>query len=80
MGTLFLIVGALGLLMTHHKFVKTKEEAAALAIKAGIDLECGDDVYTEPLLKAYKQGKVSESDIDSAAYRAIASPYASWTF
>ena len=58
-------------LMTHHKFVGTKEEAAILAIKAGIDLECGDDVYIEPLLKAYKQGKVSNTDIDSAAYRVL---------
>ncbi len=63
--------GGPGYLMTHHKVVNSKEEAATLAIKAGIDLECGDDVYIEPLLKAYKEGKVSKSDIDSAAYRVL---------
>jgi beta-glucosidase len=63
--------GGPGLLVTHHKYVKTKEEAAAVAIKAGLDLECGDDVYIEPLLQAYKQGKVSKTDIDSAAYRVL---------
>lgn len=63
--------GGPGYLMTHHKVVNSKEEAATLAIKAGIDLECGDDVYIEPLLNAYKEGKVSKSDIDSAAYRVL---------
>ncbi len=59
------------LLVAAHKYVKTKEAAATLSIKAGLDLECGDDVYIEPLLNAYHQRMVSQADIDTAAYRVL---------
>ena len=36
-----------------------------------MDLECGDDVYDEYLLNAYKQYMASEADIDSAAYHVL---------
>ena len=63
--------GGPGLLVGAHKYVKTKEAAATLAIQAGLDLECGDDVFIEALLNAYRQYMVSEADIDSAAYRIL---------
>jgi beta-glucosidase len=63
--------GGPGLLIYTMKYVKTKEAAATLSIKAGLDLECGDDVYIEPLLNAYKQYMVSQADIDTAAYRVL---------
>lgn len=63
--------GGPSLLVNGHKYVKTKEAAATLSIKAGLDLECGDDVYYEPLLNAYQQYMVSDADIDSAAYRVL---------
>ena len=63
--------GGPGLLVSAMKYVKTKEAAATLAIKAGLDLECGDDVYIEPLLNAYKQYMVSQAEIDTAAYRVL---------
>ncbi len=63
--------GGPSLLVNAHKYVKTKEAAAALSIKAGLDLECGDDVYDEPLLSAYRQYMVTDADIDSAAYRVL---------
>lgn len=63
--------GAPGLLVSGHHYVKTKEAAATLSIKAGLDLECGDDVYIEPLLNAYKLGMVSDADIDSATYHVL---------
>ncbi len=63
--------GGPSLLVSAMKYVKTKEAAATLSIKAGLDLECGDDVYMEPLLNAYKQYMVSKADIDTAAYRVI---------
>lgn len=63
--------GGPSLLVSAMKYVKTKEAAATLSIKAGLDLECGDDVYIEPLLNAYNQYMVSKADIDSAAYRVI---------
>ena len=66
--------GGPSLLVNAHKYVKTKETAATLSIKAGLDLECGDDVYDEYLLNAYKQYMVSDADIDSAACHARISP------
>lgn len=63
--------GGPSLLVNAHKYVKTKEAAATLSIKAGLDLECGDDVYDEPLLNAYRQYMVTDADIDSAAYRVL---------
>lgn len=63
--------GGPSLLVNAHKYVKTKEAAATLSIKAGLDLECGDDVYDEPLLSAYRQYMVTDADIDSAAYRVL---------
>jgi beta-glucosidase len=58
-------------LVTHHKYVKTKELAAMISIQAGLDLECGSDVYKQPLLNAYKEGMVSKAEIDSAAYHVL---------
>ncbi len=63
--------GGPGFLVTHHKYVKTPEAAATLSIKAGLDLECGDNVYIEPLMNAYKQCMVTDADIDTAAYRIL---------
>ncbi len=63
--------GGPSLLLSGHKYVKTKEAAATLSIKAGLDLECGDDVYETPLLNAYKQYMVTDADIDSAASRVL---------
>jgi beta-glucosidase len=51
----------------HHKVVDTPEEAAALAVKNGCDLNCGS---TYPaLLEAVRQGLLSEADIDLAVTR-----------
>lgn len=63
--------GGPALLVNAHKYLKTKEAAATLSLKAGLDLECGDDVYDGPLLNAYKQYMVSDADIDSAAYHVL---------
>lgn len=63
--------GGPSLLLSGHKYVKTKEAAATLSIKAGLDLECGDDVFYEPLLNAHRQYMVTDADIDSAAYRVL---------
>lgn len=63
--------GGPSLLVNAHKYVKTKEAAATLSIKAGLDLECGDDVYDQPLLNAYRQYMVTDADIDTAAYRVL---------
>lgn len=59
--------GAVWDVMTGHHLANTRAEAAALALKAGCDLECGD-AYAA-LGDALKQGLVTESDIDVALNR-----------
>jgi len=63
--------GGPSLLVSAHKYVKTKEAAATLSLKAGLDLECGDDVYMQPLLNAYNWKMVTDEDIDAAAYNVL---------
>ena len=63
--------GGVGNLVSSHQYVKTKELAAMVSLKAGLDLECGDNVYKEPLLNAYKLGMISLADIDTAAFRVL---------
>ena len=59
-----------------HHFAKSRAEAAALAIKAGMDNECADyitivkDVHDyQPFIDAVKQGLLSEADIDATLKR-----------
>jgi beta-glucosidase len=59
--------GAIDDIFRRHLFVKTPEEASALAVKRGTDLECGD-VYGA-LVAAVKQGRISEGEIDTAVKR-----------
>ena len=54
----------------YHKVVATPEEAAALAIKAGCDLECGD-AYSYAA-GAVKEGLLSEAEIDTCLKRLMA--------
>lgn len=54
-----------------HHYVTDKEHAAKVAIEAGLDLECGNDIYANHLLSAYKEGLVSEAKIDTAAARVL---------
>ena len=54
----------------NHKVTSTATQSAALAIKNGCDLNCGN-VYLQMML-AYKEGLVSEEDITRAAERFIA--------
>ena len=63
--------GAPNHLIDGHHYVQTKDSAAMVSIKAGLDLECGDDIFMEPLLNAYKRSMVSDADIDSAAYHIL---------
>ena len=54
----------------NHRVTSTATQSAALAIKNGCDLNCGN-VYLQMML-AYKEGLVSEEDITRAAERLIA--------
>lgn len=52
---------------TNHMVTDTAEESAALALKTGCDVNCGN-TYLH-MMKAYEQGLVSEEDITLAAER-----------
>ena len=51
----------------HHMVTKTIEESAALALKKGCDVNCGN-TYIH-MMKAYEDGLVSEEDITRSAVR-----------
>jgi beta-glucosidase len=59
--------GAIRDIYEHHQVVSTAEEAAALAVQHGCDLNCGS-VYLS-LLGAVEQGLISEQAIDRAVER-----------
>jgi len=52
-----------------HRFAKTAEEAAALAVKAGCDLCCGGDYNA--LVRSVQQGLITEKEIDGALYHTL---------
>jgi beta-glucosidase len=59
-----------------HKFVKSQAEAAAAAIKTGMDNECADfftitkdDHDYKPFVDAVKQGLLTEADLDASLRR-----------
>ncbi|MDR2125288.1 MAG: glycoside hydrolase family 3 C-terminal domain-containing protein [Prevotellaceae bacterium] len=53
----------------HHETVNTPAEAAAMAVKAGTDQNCGN---TYPhLITAVKQGLISEKEIDTSVKRIL---------
>ncbi|MDH7599084.1 MAG: glycoside hydrolase family 3 N-terminal domain-containing protein, partial [Sedimentisphaerales bacterium] len=61
--------GAIDDIYRSHKYARTPQEAAALAVKAGCDLECGTAYGT--LLHAVEAGLISEADIDLAVKRLL---------
>lgn len=63
--------GAVKYITTEHNYVETKEQAAKAALEAGLDLECGDDVYKNFLFTAYEEGMVDEESIDLATSRVL---------
>lgn len=52
-----------------HRYAKTAEEAAALAVKAGCNLCCGGDYNA--LVRSVQQGLVTEPEIDQALYHTL---------
>ena len=57
----------------HHKFAKTEEEAAALAVKAGTDLTCGNEYRA--LIPAVQKGLITEAEIDRSVKRLVAARF-----
>jgi len=59
--------GAIGDIFSNHHYAKSMEEAAADAVKAGCDLDCGGEYSALP--KAVAQGLISEAVIDKSVKR-----------
>ncbi|HZR12295.1 MAG TPA: glycoside hydrolase family 3 N-terminal domain-containing protein [Acidimicrobiia bacterium] len=61
-------------LMTHHHVAASREDAAAIAITAGLDLELpATDCYGEPLQARVEDGTVPMDVVDRAVRRVLAS-------
>jgi len=60
--------GAILDIFENHNYVETAEEASAIAVKAGCELNCGP-VYEAALLDACKAGLISEDEISTAVER-----------
>ena len=59
--------GAISDILYGHKVVKTQEEAAALAVNTGCDLECGGTYAA--LTKAVKEGLITEVTVNRSVKR-----------
>jgi len=57
--------GALDDIFTRHKVIGTREELAAAALKAGINLECGG-VLQKDVMAAINKGLLKNADVDNA--------------
>lgn len=55
-----------------HRWAETREAAAAAALKAGTDLNCGT-YYSHHLGGAYEQGLINDTDLDTALTRLFGS-------
>jgi beta-glucosidase len=53
----------------YHKIAKDEAEAAAMAVKTGTDLECGNTYKALP--EAYKRGLITEKDLDVCVGRLL---------
>lgn len=60
--------GAIADIHARHKVAGSEEEAAALGIRNGCDLNCGA-IYYRALLGAVEQGLITEAEIDRAVKR-----------
>ena len=60
--------GAIMDMYENHKYVESGPQASALAVKAGCELNCGGE-YNPGLLKAVKEGLITEEEITTAVER-----------
>lgn len=60
--------GAIRDIHEFHKIVNNAEEAAAIGVRKGCDLNCGD-VYQTALKTSVEMGYIDEAEIDRSVYR-----------
>ena len=63
--------GGVSSLWDSHKKEPDEVSAAAAALNAGIDLECGEGFFKDYLAEALKAGRVTEDRIDEAVRRVL---------
>jgi beta-glucosidase len=66
--------GAVSDVIWGHHFASSSEEAAAVSLKAGCDLNCGT-FYIDNLLAAFDDGLIDENDLDTAVSRLMMARY-----
>ena len=64
-------MAAVWLLHGGHHVAADESEAAKMALEAGVDMEMSSSCFAEPLLKAVREGRISEETIDRAAGRIL---------
>jgi beta-glucosidase len=52
----------------NHRLVETPEEASAMAVRSGTDLDCGTEAFPS-LVAAVERGLIAEAEIDTAVKR-----------
>jgi beta-xylosidase len=63
-------------LAEYHHLAVDAEDAAVLALEAGLDVELpGTDCYGDPLLRAARAGRVAEATIDAAVARVLTAKF-----
>lgn len=63
-------------LMTRHKLTESRPEAAALSLKAGVDVEMPEGDIFKSIPEALKLGLISQADIDTAVKRVLREKFA----
>lgn len=72
-GTLVADYSAINFLTTMHRVAETDGEAAAMALKAGVDVELPTiDLYSDPLVEEVESGRLDIAYIDRALRRVLA--------
>ncbi len=66
--------GAVADVVYNHKVTNTPEEAVALALNSGLNLNCGQ-MYAKHLVRAVEMGLVEESKVDELLYELILSRF-----
>jgi beta-glucosidase len=59
-----------------HGIAATREEAAARALEAGVDIEMSTDLYRADLPAALRAKRISPATLDSAVHRVLQAKYA----
>lgn len=67
-------------LLTRHKLTENRAEAAALALKAGVDVEMPEGDIFKSIPEALKMGLIKQSDIDTAVKRVLREKFAMGLF